>query len=214
MRRMHTDAPAVNPPYRHRLCAASPLRHTLPRRVRTPASTPQPALQLTRNSALNPTPWLAHRLILMGIPNLYGYFSFLLDTISRSLLNLLGGSQALCAWNGTLRRGPLSRALKEAVIRPCTEPGQNWDADGARRSAEPSIPCEWVGAGRNRAHDSGPLRIPESGAVSPAGLLMDMAGALSSPHGCLVGGLRRLVRPGSQSDGGSLGEGGRPAHRI
>jgi hypothetical protein len=71
------------------------------------------------------------------------------DLSARSLwrrrIVLMGGSPAPCAWNGTLRRGPLARALKEEVIRPCTEPDQNWDTALSR---EPSIPCEWVGAGR------------------------------------------------------------------
>lgn len=97
---------------------------------------------------------------------------------------LMGGSQAPCAWNGTLRRGPLSRALKEEVIRPCTEPDQNWDTALSR---EPSIPCEWVGAGRNRAHDSGPAPALRARAYETGRIREDPAESLLSPHGCLVG---------------------------
>ena len=97
---------------------------------------------------------------------------------------LMGRSQAPCAWNGTLRRGLFTRALKEEVIRPCTEPDQNWDTALSR---EPSIPCEWVGAGRNRAHDSGPARTIRARAYETGRIRKNLAESPLSPHGCLVG---------------------------
>ena len=101
-------------------------------------------------------------------------------------LVLMGGSASPVRLDWDAPSRAFFIASNVVVIRPWPEPAKNWDAECFGRSAEPALACEWVGPGRNRVN-SGPLRIIESKAMSPAGSLRDLAASLSSPHGCLVG---------------------------
>ena len=80
--------------------------------------------------------------------------------------------------HGKVRASPMavewdapSRALYRfecQVIRPCSVPDKNWDADGPGRSDEPVFTYEWAGSGRN-AVTSGPPRSSEVVATSRIG---------------------------------------------
>lgn len=66
-----------------------------------------------------------------------------------------------------------SRALHRfecQVIRPCSVPDKNWDADGSGRSDEPVFAYEWAGPGRNVV-TSGPPRHSEAAAMGRIGSL-------------------------------------------